>query len=609
MLPASLTSREIRSESQLIGLSGQMRHINRIMERCSQCNPPALLSATAEVFGPLAFIFGGRDRRRETEVDSLFVFDSRTNHFHTMEKRSPWPSARHRHSSGLIGDHMIIVGGTSGGDSQKLADTWVFNVQTLTWTQGPQGPGARRDPRMAVLSGVGYLFGGSGSSLLNDMWAISLNERQVWGWRKLECTGTIPTPRQAPSLTAFESELILVGGSADRDSCFSFDPVKRKWKRLSDASQALDWHGAAAVGTKLYITGSDSHPKNRMYCYDLRSDEWSDICAMPHDISNQISFSIGTVVFVHGNIKDEFSDHMYFWSDPDFMFRGTPTTTQWERLTTDSVVPVVVVTDDAIITPHAFVQAQNPVSSPALPIEQSAVMPGLDLIKMTAFGYHYILLLRAERFLLINQHSEREPVTIDVRHTILSDGATIVHIDGTLLLARRDSLEVVKSGHIIVNDRCIAHSVNGRSLIVTPESCPPSEPDIFITCEFEGHRVLGFPKARDHRAFIFDGEKFTRLSIHKIGTHVVAATHSPDALFYVIGSGGWVVGRADGVHPVPIDDVPPNLVTLNSGMMVEEMIEKWNKQHMEHSQIIERHLAHLIGLVEKFAQPEGVNDI
>ncbi|KAG9390410.1 Rab9 effector protein with kelch motif [Carpediemonas membranifera] len=588
----------------MAGLGTKLRHIHRILERCSRTNPPALLSATVDVFGPLAFIFGGRDRRRETEIDTMHVFDSRTNTFYVMDHRAPWPSARHRHCSCMIDDNIVIMGGTMGGDSQKLSDTWIFSISSLTWTQGPQGPGARRDPRMASVNGAGYLFGGSGSSLLNDTWM--LNKRDTtWRWRKLDCSGAVPTARQAPTFSAVDGEIVLVGGSADRDTAYSFDPETRAWKRLADAPQALDWHGAATVGTKVIFTGSDSHPKNRTYAYDARTNEWEDLCVLPHDMSNQISFAIGTVVFVHGNIKDDYSDRMYFWSDPEFIFRGHSMATGWNRVEAETQVPVVVVSPDCVITATEQIFARNPVSTPSLPLERRNIMGGVDLIRLKAYGQTYVVLLRGGYFILINQYSSEEETEIVVESKGLTDGSTVLRVDSTLLHATGDALTLVRAGAVISDPQCLAHASRGHCVLLSPDAPLPPQSEAFVSQKVDSLTVLAFPHAAGQRVFVNDGVVFRPLSLYRSGLTVITSTGQGDSLFFIISPDGWFVGKSTGVVPVSIDDMPTNLVTLNSGLMVQNALEEMQQQQTQHYRSVEQMLVRLENMVEKNAAGEN----
>ena len=45
-----------------------------------------------------------------------------------------WPQSRYDHATTIISDlHVMMVGGYSGGIT--IADSWLFNIDTKTWTK------------------------------------------------------------------------------------------------------------------------------------------------------------------------------------------------------------------------------------------------------------------------------------------------------------------------------------------------------------------------------------------------------------------------------------------------------------------------------------------
>jgi hypothetical protein len=96
------------------------------------------------------------------------------------------PSARYQHTAVYdpVGDRMIVFGGWSSGGRNN--DTWALSLPgTPAWTSiSPGGvlppPRSRQSAIIDPIRRRMLVFAGQGSTLLNDLWALSLDGAPAW---------------------------------------------------------------------------------------------------------------------------------------------------------------------------------------------------------------------------------------------------------------------------------------------------------------------------------------------------------------------------------------------------------------------------------------------
>jgi len=143
-------------------------------------------------------------------VDARFFEDTQIFHLNDLRwerlKIASPPPARAGHSASIVGDKMIIFGGSQRSD--RLNDIWVFDINTLTWRhQYIRGTKPRErfghsqftlnEKAMIVLGGCG-----GPNELFADAWVLDV---QTWNWIQIKIEGAIYEP---PELWCHASVLV-----------------------------------------------------------------------------------------------------------------------------------------------------------------------------------------------------------------------------------------------------------------------------------------------------------------------------------------------------------------------------------------------------------------
>jgi hypothetical protein len=140
--------------------------------------------------------------------DNTWRFDISSGEWEKLSPASGLPLGRCLLDGAVVGSIFMIHGGQSNPDPFR-ADTWLFNLNTETWTQAATGgiEGVAKPEGRRYQSLTGYdaengflLFGGVGDSNvhLNDVWFFDLNTQ---AWQELAPTGTKPSARRSQSAT------------------------------------------------------------------------------------------------------------------------------------------------------------------------------------------------------------------------------------------------------------------------------------------------------------------------------------------------------------------------------------------------------------------------
>ena len=124
------------------------------------------------------------------------------------------PGSRDSHSAVLVGQKMIILGGTNG--SRKVNDLHILDLSTNEWSRPncEGNPPSPRESHTATVVGDDRLviFGGSGEgegNYLNDVHVLDLKTMK---WTSPEVKGDLPAPRDSHTAVAIENKLFVYGG-------------------------------------------------------------------------------------------------------------------------------------------------------------------------------------------------------------------------------------------------------------------------------------------------------------------------------------------------------------------------------------------------------------
>ncbi|KAH3745334.1 Kelch-type beta propeller [Pelomyxa schiedti] len=132
--------------------------------------------------GASMYIFGGYNGRNAFGDLYRYHFDS--NSWSVVTATGDIPSARYGHSAVAWHDAMYVFGGYASGSGFRQ-DTFRFDFSTEVWTLlrpecGPEGmPAPRRKHAAAVVGDCMVIFGGTSGRYLNDLWVLMLSPPPV----------------------------------------------------------------------------------------------------------------------------------------------------------------------------------------------------------------------------------------------------------------------------------------------------------------------------------------------------------------------------------------------------------------------------------------------
>src|SRR5262249_8875211 len=149
--------------------------------------------------------------------------------------------------------------GFSGGSVSGIEEAWSLSLTgTPTWTRiEPLGmPPAARERPVVIYDPVrdrALLFGGAGTTYMNDVWELSLDSSPEW--KRVTYAGTPPSPRGSHSAVydPVRDRLVIFGGNTleswnNNDTwALSLGGVPTWTQIASDGTQPPERSMAAAV--------------------------------------------------------------------------------------------------------------------------------------------------------------------------------------------------------------------------------------------------------------------------------------------------------------------------------------------------------------------------
>jgi len=216
------------------------------------------------------------------------------------ELDAPGPSARHTPAAiyDPLGERIILFGGR--GSSGDLNDVWAFRLESDSWQQlQPSGTGPT--PRFShnavydasgqrMLIWSGRSLDASGSTLLNDVWALDLRTHY---WTLLEATMAAPVARYgtAAVFALVAGQLVSFAGFTTQgrfDGTWCFDPERRTWQDVTSASpqpgeRCLHATAFDSQRRRMIIFGGQrgSAALDDAWALDLATDQWTALPSVP----------------------------------------------------------------------------------------------------------------------------------------------------------------------------------------------------------------------------------------------------------------------------------------------------------------------------------------
>ncbi|KZV71745.1 galactose oxidase [Peniophora sp. CONT] len=177
--------------------------------------PPPRRAHTAVHYKGRIWVFGGGNGM--TALNDVWALDLNAQgeavweEIKTSRRR---PSPRGYHTANLIGNVMVVVGGSDGRDC--FSDVWALDLDTATWTQIKPDAQHRRLSHASTQVGS-YLFitgGHDGTEYLSDLLLFNLVSLQ---FESRPIAGRAPASRGYHASILADSRLFVFGGFSGHD--------------------------------------------------------------------------------------------------------------------------------------------------------------------------------------------------------------------------------------------------------------------------------------------------------------------------------------------------------------------------------------------------------
>jgi len=238
------------------------------------------------------------------EAGAVHSFSPATS---TWTKISPsssaFPGARSYHAGTASSTHLIVHAGCGDASAGRLKDTWLFDVASKTWTQGPEGPGDTRggtaivyhegkvwrnggfNGKTEVGGAIDYLNIGDGKDLAGATWeTVSFGE--TTGLSREDESDVLtgskegPGPRSVHALLPLGGKLVTFFGegkpspTGGHDTAgnfwpdvWSFELKTGKWEEVEvegEKPKERGWFAATETGGRVLIWGGIDAKNERL---------------------------------------------------------------------------------------------------------------------------------------------------------------------------------------------------------------------------------------------------------------------------------------------------------------------------------------------------------
>eukprot|EP01080_Neovahlkampfia_damariscottae_P003116 gene3116-5286_t len=169
------------------------------------------------------FIFGG-ENSSGSKLDDLYAINLQTYESTKVSCAGISPSARSSHACQIYRNMMIIFGGERGGSGGYLNDTFILNLDTLTWSEIKYNQKSTSNIPSPRISTANFMFGQyfcifggkDQKGVQNDLYTFNLD---IYSWT-LQKTIMTPSKRYLSSGIVRGGTCIIYGGKNNLDHSY-----------------------------------------------------------------------------------------------------------------------------------------------------------------------------------------------------------------------------------------------------------------------------------------------------------------------------------------------------------------------------------------------------
>uniref|UniRef100_H2LV09 Leucine zipper like post translational regulator 1 n=1 Tax=Oryzias latipes TaxID=8090 RepID=H2LV09_ORYLA len=255
---------------------------------------------TVVAYRDAIYVFGGDNGKNM--LNDLLRFDVKDCSWCRAFTTGTPPAPRYHHSAVVYGSSMFVFGGYTGdiysnSNLKNKNDLFEYKFATGQWTEWKVDgslPVARSAHGATVYSDKLWIFAGyDGNARLNDMWTISLQDRDHACWEEIDQSGEIPPSCCNFPVAVCRNKMFVFSGQSGAkitNNLFQFEFKGHMWTRIPTEHllrgsppppQRRYGHTMVAFDRHLYVFGgaADNTLPNELHCYDVDSQTWEVIQA------------------------------------------------------------------------------------------------------------------------------------------------------------------------------------------------------------------------------------------------------------------------------------------------------------------------------------------
>ncbi|XP_064153578.1 leucine-zipper-like transcriptional regulator 1 [Anguilla rostrata] len=281
---------------------------------------------TVVAYRDAIYVFGGDNGKNM--LNDLLRFDVKDCSWCRAFTTGTPPAPRYHHSAVVYGSSMFVFGGYTGdiysnSNLKNKNDLFEYKFATGQWAEWKvEGrlPVARSAHGATVYNDKLWIFAGyDGNARLNDMWTISLQDREQACWEEIEQSGEIPPSCcNFPVAVCRDKMFVFSGQSGAKitNNLFQFEFKGNMWTRIPTEHllrgsppppQRRYGHTMVAFDRHLYVFGgaADNTLPNELHCYDVDSQTWEVIqpsLDSEDPLGNEMTSSQGFILMPSGRL-------------------------------------------------------------------------------------------------------------------------------------------------------------------------------------------------------------------------------------------------------------------------------------------------------------------
>lgn len=178
-------------------------------------------------------------------------------------------------ASFVIGEDVYITTGY-GTSSTRFTDTWVYDINTSTWSDKASFPGEARNNAVAFsINGKGYVgLGTNGTKMFKDFYEY---DPQTDSWTPI---AEFPGIARYGAISYVISNVPYVGCGQDIDSqdyndFYTYDPSSNSWTKVSSTPEKRSFAFSFVINNVAYIGGGTNNGSYVSSFYAFDGQNWT----------------------------------------------------------------------------------------------------------------------------------------------------------------------------------------------------------------------------------------------------------------------------------------------------------------------------------------------